>query len=355
MNNADTPSTKARGGKLFNAMLVLLPVLVLIAAAGGWYWMETKKLDEFKPDAAPTFRIAVDFPLTLDPAFVDADGDMVADAPSEPTEWIDPPTLVFAVLGSDLGREREVWADFVEFLKDKTKKPVELANPSFLRREQFAELANGKYHIVALSTGNVPAAVNLGGFSPFCVMADQEGRFGYQMEIIVPADSPVRSIQDLKGKRVAFANFQSHSGFKLPLVTLWEAGLHVERDYSWTYTGNQSASVNSIANKRCDAAGVASDALRREVATGKIQPEQYRTIFRSDTYPSACFGHARQLKPDLANAIREAFLRFPWAGSSLEKAYKESNQVQFVPIAYAKDWSNVRDTDSSLRKALGVK
>ena len=34
--------------------------------------------------------------LALDPRFQDANGDMVADAPTDPKMWLDPATLVFA-------------------------------------------------------------------------------------------------------------------------------------------------------------------------------------------------------------------------------------------------------------------
>jgi phosphonate transport system substrate-binding protein len=32
----------------------------------------------------------------LDARFVDADGDLVADAPKDPKQWVDPATLIFA-------------------------------------------------------------------------------------------------------------------------------------------------------------------------------------------------------------------------------------------------------------------
>ena len=40
------------------------------------------------------------------------------------------------------------------------------------------------------------------------------------MEIIVPADSPIKTPADLKGKKLAFTAPTSNSGFKAPSVLL---------------------------------------------------------------------------------------------------------------------------------------
>ena len=56
----------------------------------------------------------------------------------------------------------------------------------------------------AFNTGGNPIAVNCAGFVPFAIMAGKDGTFGYEMEIIVPADSSIKTPADLKGKKVAF-------------------------------------------------------------------------------------------------------------------------------------------------------
>ena len=46
--------------------------------------------------------------------------------------------------------------------------------------------------------------------------APRTARFGYEMEIIVPADSPIKTPADIKGKKLAFTAPTSNSGFKAP-------------------------------------------------------------------------------------------------------------------------------------------
>src|SRR5262245_53810589 len=174
--------------------------------------------------------------LKLDARVVDARNDLVGDVPKEADKLRDPPELVFATLGSDEEEERTIWADFLKHLKAKTGKEVKLTTTNFVSNQQFASLTEGKTHILSLSTGQVPVAVNVGGFVPMCVMADDQGHFGYKMEIVTPAKSSVNSLQDLRGKRVAFLGFRSNSGFKLPVVKLWsELNMMPDRDYQWKY------------------------------------------------------------------------------------------------------------------------
>ena len=46
---------------------------------------------------APTAAVAAECQRgTLDAKFCDADGDMVADAPTDAKQWVDPSTMVFA-------------------------------------------------------------------------------------------------------------------------------------------------------------------------------------------------------------------------------------------------------------------
>src|SRR3546814_16888484 len=74
--------------------------------------------------------------------------------------------------------------------------------------------------------------VRSAGLGPFAMMAADDGSFGYEMEIIVPADSPIKSPEDLKGKTLAFTAPTSNSGFKAPSAILRaDFGLEADKDY----------------------------------------------------------------------------------------------------------------------------
>ncbi len=93
---------------------------------------------------------------------------------------------------------------------------------------------------------------------------------------------------------------------------------------------------------------VANDVLKREVAAGTIKPAQFRSIYKSENFPTAAIGYAYNLKPELAAKIRAAILDFDWKGTGLEKEFGASNQTRFVPVDYKNDWALVRRVDDSI-------
>ena len=63
---------------------------------------------------------------TLDVMYCDADGDLVADAPTDPSKLIDPDTLVFAYTPvEDPAIYEDIWTPFIEHLEEVTGKDVQ--------------------------------------------------------------------------------------------------------------------------------------------------------------------------------------------------------------------------------------
>src|SRR4029077_20626194 len=188
------------------------------------------------------------------------------------------------------------------------------------------------------------------GFVPFAIMAGKDGTFGYEMEIIVPADSTIKSPADIKGKKLAFTTPTSNSGFKAPSALLEsEFKLKAERDFTPVFSGKHDNSVLGVANKDYDAAAIANEVMFRMFERKVVDKTKIRTIYKSDTFPTTSYGHAHNLDPGLAAKVKEAFLTFPWEGSALKAEFKTEDR--FVPISYQKDWSVIRKIDA----ASGVK
>jgi phosphonate transport system substrate-binding protein len=342
--------------KPFSSRTVLVLLLLLVLAGGAfgaayvWIWSSVPALDY-----GLLIRTGVLSPTHLDKEYADADGDLVADPPADPGKQANPDTLVFVTLEGSLDRAQSNWKEFVEHLEKVTGKKVELQEKSGSALEDLAKLREHKVHLIALSTGTVPTGVNTAGFVPDCVMADAGGHFGYQMEILVPRDSPVQSPGDLKGKTIALGSLSSLSSYKGPVVLLWkEHGLYPGRDYDYVQTSAPKA-VEGVCKKEYVAAPVANDFLQRilqeaeEAHNEAVGDTKFRSIYKSpQTYPPQCFGHAHDLQPDLAKKVKEAFLTFNWSGTALEAAYKRANQTKFVAVSYKDDWKAVREIDEAM-------
>ncbi|MDX1947287.1 MAG: PhnD/SsuA/transferrin family substrate-binding protein [Pirellulaceae bacterium] len=362
--SADVSSPPRRKVSLKNVLLVAIPCGIVVLGVFGWLAYDAERAVT-RVDFLDSVKNALQSPTSLAQGLADADQDLVADPPADADKLLDPDILEFELLGRDLALEQRNWADFVQHLEDVTDKEVRLVlrteesfsspnNPVPPALRQAHDLRAGKIHLACLNTGAVTLGVNEGGGVPFCVMADDDGQFGYEVEIIVPAASRVQKPADLKGaEKVLFASLYSHSGFKASLVLLWsEFGLRPERDYGSAFVAGQEQAIKDIAAGKADAAPVASDLLRRMIGRGEVKADAIRSIYQSQKFPPACFVYAHQLKPELADKVKEAFLKFPWEGTSLAAAYAPANQTKFVPVSYQKDWQVVREFEERVDKLL---
>jgi phosphonate transport system substrate-binding protein len=286
----------------------------------------------------------------LDKAYCDRDGDLVADAPSDTKQLVNPPTLIFAYTPvEDPAVYAKVWDGFVKHMEKVTGKKV-VFFPVQSNAAELEAMRSGRLHVAGFNTGSNPIAVNCAGFVPFAIMGTQNGQFGYEMEIIVPADSPIKTPADLKGKKLAFTAPTSNSGYKAPSAILKaDFGLEAERDYTPAFSGKHDNSVLGVANKDYDAAAIANEVMKRMVERKVVDAAKIRSIYKSETFPTTGYGYAYNLDPNLVAKIKDAFFTFPWEGSALKAEFKAEDR--FVPITYKKDWSVIRKIDA----ATGVK
>jgi phosphonate transport system substrate-binding protein len=283
---------------------------------------------------------------TLDPRYCDRDGDLVADPPSDAARHVDPPQLIFAYTPvEDPSVYRQVWDGFLQHLQEVTGRRVRFF-PVQSNAAQIEAMRAGRLHIAGFNTGSTPLAVNCAGFVPFAMMAAEDGRYGYEMEILARRDSGIEALEDLRGRTLAFTSPTSNSGFKAPTALLRrELGFEPERDYRVAYSGRHDNSVLGVFNRDYDAAAIANSVIRRMAERGVVDMAELRTVYRSDTFPTTSYGHAHDLAPELAEKIREAFFTFPWEGSDLEKEFEREDG--FMPITYREHWSVIRAIDEA--------
>ena len=299
--------------------------------------------------AAPA--AAADCPRgTLDKQYCDHDGDLVADLPTDPGKWVNPSTIIFSYTPvEDPAVYAKVWDGFIQHMAKVTGKKV-VFFPVQSYAAQYEAMRSGRLHIAGVNTGGNPVAVSCAGFVPFAMMASKDGSFGYEMELIVPADSPIKSPADLKGKTLTFTSKTSNSGFKAPSALLKsEFGLTAGKDFKTSFSGKHDNSILGVANKDYEAAAIANSVLKRMISRKVVDPKKIRTIYRSQTFPTTGYGHAHNLDPAVVAKIKQAFYTFKWEGSDLKKEFKKEDK--FIAINHKHDWDVIRKIDA----ANGVK
>ena len=283
------------------------------------------------------------------PGFVDADGDLMADIPTDESEWLDPDTLIFSYTPvEDPALYAEVWQDFLDHLSAVTGKPVQFFVVESYAAQQLA-LEAGRLHIAGVNTGNVPYAVARSGFRPFAIMSAADGSYGYEMEIIVPKGSDISAMEQLAGRQLAFVTQTSNSGFKAPSALLAsEFGLLEGRDFEAVFSGSHENSILGIANGDYEAAAIANSVLFRMIARDVVSEDDYESIYISRSFPTTGYGMVHNLHPELQEKIKEAFFSYDWTGTDLLAEFGAEGQEKFLEIDYATSWAVVRQIDQEL-------
>jgi len=282
----------------------------------------------------------------LDKQYCDRDGDLTADLPTDKSKVVDPGTIIFAYTPvEDPAVYAKVWDGFIEHMSKTTGKKV-VFFPVQSNAAQIEAMRSGRLHVAGFNTGSNPIAVACAGFVPFAMMAAKDGSYGYEMELIVPADSDIKSPADLKGRTLAFTSPTSNSGFKAPSALLkGEFGLVADKDFKTTFSGKHDNSVLGVANKDYEAAAVANSVMGRMIQRDVVKKEQIRSIYKSQTFPTTGYGHAHNLDPALATKIKEALYNLPWEGSELEKEFKKEGKC--IPITHKENWDVIRKIDAA--------
>ncbi len=199
------------------------------------------------------------------------------------------------------------YKQFLDYAGEKLGRGVD-----FVDRENYAEIN------ALVKSGKVDAAFVCGG--PY---VDGHEAFGmellaapqayngtvYYSYIIVSADSPIKKLQDLRGKSFAFTDPLSNSGALAPTYMLAKMGQTPKRFFSKViYTGTHDKSIRAVAEKLVD--GAAVDSLIWEYANRK-NPEftaKTKIIEKSPPYGIPPVVVRPGMDPRLKERLRDIFL-----------------------------------------------
>jgi phosphonate transport system substrate-binding protein len=276
----------------------------------------------------------------LDTLYCDADGDLVADAPKDPSKWRDPATLIWAYTPiEDPAVYANAFKPFTQHLESCVGKRI-VYYPVQSNAAQIEAMRSGRLHFSGFSTGPTGFAVNLAGAVPFAAQGTGDQVIGYTLQAVVKASSPYKSLADLKGKKVAHTSPSSNSGHLAPRVLFPAQGLNSDTDYKPMMSGGHDKSVLGVNSGDYDMAAVASVVLEQMATRGTVKLQDFRVIYTSPVFPTSSFAHAHDLKPDLAAKLKQCFFSFRFTPAMQKELFGGD---RFVPITYAKDWAVVRD------------
>ncbi len=172
-----------------------------------------------------------------------------------------------------------------------------------------------------LRTQMESGAVDIGTFSPFtyvdaarggkiriiaqCVI---NGTATYRGVVVARRDSGLKSLTDLRGRRFAFVDPKSASGFVYPRALLIEKGIAPDSSFKETiFAGGHDKVLAAVLEGRADAGAVYEDALAIAKSKG-VPTENLVTLASTAPIPHDAIAVRAGLDEALAKKIRAALV-----------------------------------------------
>ncbi|MGV3525572.1 MAG: phosphate/phosphite/phosphonate ABC transporter substrate-binding protein [Candidatus Sericytochromatia bacterium] len=178
--------------------------------------------------------------------------------------------------------------------------------------------------------------------------SQRNGTADYYGAIIVHRDSPIKTIQDLKGKIFSFGDPISTSGHIFARKLMLEAGINPETDLEkYIYSGSHDATILSVLNRKVDAGATYADDNKGKSSAWQrfLDPkdqEKIRVLAYTEPIPSDTICVSKDYPPELTQRLTKLMLDYsqsPEGKALIKKLYKFDG---YIPGTDA-DYQAVRD------------
>src|SRR5919107_5898932 len=224
--------------------------------------------------------------------------------------WDDPDSLRVGVVPNQNPEKVEAeYEPFGDYLSEQLGRKVELSVPTSYSAVVEA-MVNDQLDLAYFGGLSYVQARNRADVTPLVTEINpRTGDTTYHSIIIVPADSDIQDVSELRGRNFAFGSASSTSGSLYPAIMLQNAGIDYRTDLGeFTYTGGHDATAQAVANGSVDGGGVEDRILYDLQEDGKVDQGSIGTVEVSDPiegYPWVVRG---ALSDNLKEQIAQAFL-----------------------------------------------
>lgn len=178
------------------------------------------------------------------------------------------------------------------------------------------------------------------------LITERDGASSYHSVFFVRRDSPVRTLQDLTGRSVAFQNPYSTSAYYLPASTLLDAGLQLELllspmdrvapDTVGYLFARTELNITTWVHKRLVDAGVLSNL---DWANPQRMPPAFAADFRvigeSQDVPRAIVLSRSGMDPKIEDRLRQVLLEASVDPDASEALRRFLGTSRFIPVSAA--------------------
>ncbi len=182
------------------------------------------------------------------------------------------------------------------------------------------------------------------GAQAFARIVEAKGKENFRGQIICRADNPqIKSLKDLKGKRLVAVDPTSAGGFLYPWGLILEHGVGKEDLAEIAFApgpgGKQEKVVMAVLSGKYDVGTIREGTL--DIMADKIDLNQVRVLAYSRWYPGWVYAARRGLDPAIVDKIKQALLALNMDNADHATILKKAGFIAVIP-AKDEDFDPVR-------------
>lgn len=209
----------------------------------------------------------------------------------------------------------------------------------------------------AVIEGQKAGNIHIGGYGPasyvrahqqsngnavaFTTTKSKAGAIGYYSVGYVRADSPYKSIEDLKGKKLGLVDPNSTSGNFAPRYFMDKQGINPETFFSnVAFTGSHENAVIALKNGTVDMAmnwwnADGDSNFDRMVNKGMVKKSDVRIIWKSGLLAGSPYAYLSTLPAELKKKIEDAFYNMHINDTAMMDKMEDGQTEAYVKVTHA--------------------
>jgi phosphonate transport system substrate-binding protein len=176
---------------------------------------------------------------------------------------------------------------------------------------------------------------------------DINGKYGARSRgaIVVRKDSPIKTIKDLKGKRMVFGPMLAPTGYLSQYYLMLKNGFNPDAELGFYAIPQGSYKhekvVFALMYGAYDAAAVPMLDFEQMTQSGKINPDDFRIVAEADLIPYCSFGVCENVDEGLAKKVKDTLM----AIKPDDTVEYNGERVKVLKAAQLEGFADMKDSD----------
>jgi len=181
---------------------------------------------------------------------------------------------------------------------------------------------------------------------PILTYTGSDGSSGYYSIMVARKDSGIKTLADLKGKKLGFADPDSTSGYLVPNVALpKDIGMPIKQYFSETgFGGGHENLVLAVLDKKFDAGttfgsgvgkweeGYSGGNLHQMVAKGNLDMDDIVQVWKSPLIPNGPLMVSNKVPADMKAKVKAFFMELPKKNLACFQSFTQGKNKDYIEV-----------------------